>query len=41
MKFEELSLAPELLRAVEELGFDEATPIQEMAIPEALADVKR
>ena len=37
MKFEELSLAPELLRAVEELGFVEATPIQAMAIPEALA----
>lgn len=37
MKFEELSLAPELLRAVEELGFQEATPIQAMAIPEALA----
>jgi ATP-dependent RNA helicase RhlE len=37
MKFEELTLAPELLRAVEELGFVEATPIQAMAIPEALA----
>jgi ATP-dependent RNA helicase RhlE len=37
MKFEELALAPELLRAVEELGFQEATPIQRMAIPEALA----
>jgi len=37
MKFEELSLAPELLRAVDELGFVEATPIQAMAIPEALA----
>jgi ATP-dependent RNA helicase RhlE len=37
MKFEELSLAPELLRAVEELGFTKATPIQTMGIPEALA----
>jgi ATP-dependent RNA helicase RhlE len=37
MEFERLSLAPELLRAVEELGFKEATPIQAMAIPEALA----
>lgn len=37
MKFEELSLAPELLRAVGDLGFVEATPIQAMAIPEALA----
>ncbi len=37
MKFEQLALAPELLRAVEELGFSTATPIQTMAIPEALA----
>ncbi|MEX2582468.1 MAG: DEAD/DEAH box helicase [Gemmatimonadota bacterium] len=37
MKFEELSLAPELLRAVSDMGFEEATPIQAMAIPEALA----
>jgi ATP-dependent RNA helicase RhlE len=37
MKFDELTLAPELLRAVKELGFEEPTPIQTMAIPEALA----
>ena len=37
MTFKELSLAPELLRAVVELGFEEPTPIQAMAIPEALA----
>jgi ATP-dependent RNA helicase RhlE len=37
MRFEELGLAPELLRAVKEMGYDEPTPIQEMAIPEALA----
>jgi ATP-dependent RNA helicase RhlE len=37
MTFEKLSLAPELLRAVRELGFEEPTPIQAMAIPEALA----
>ena len=36
MKFQELELAPELLRAVEELGYEEPTPIQAMAIPEAL-----
>jgi ATP-dependent RNA helicase RhlE len=36
MKFEELGLLPELLRAVEEMGYAEPTPIQEMAIPEAL-----
>jgi len=37
MEFERLSLAPELVRAVTEMGFTRATPIQEMAIPEALA----
>jgi ATP-independent RNA helicase DbpA len=37
MNFEELGLAPELLRAVKEMGYTEPTPIQEMAIPEALA----
>ncbi|MQA89032.1 MAG: DEAD/DEAH box helicase [Gemmatimonas sp.] len=37
MKFDELSLAPELLRVLEELEFCEPTPIQAMAIPEALA----
>lgn len=36
MEFEELALAPELLRAVHELGFVQATPIQAMAIPHAL-----
>jgi ATP-dependent RNA helicase RhlE len=36
MKFEELMLAPELLRAVKELGYEEPTPIQRMAIPVAL-----
>ncbi|HET7320928.1 MAG TPA: DEAD/DEAH box helicase [Longimicrobiaceae bacterium] len=37
MRFDELELAPELLRAVKEMGYEEPTPIQEMAIPEALA----
>lgn len=37
MKFEELQLAPELVRAVSEMGYETATPIQAMAIPEALA----
>jgi len=31
--FNEMGLAPELLRAVEELGFDSPTPIQQKAIP--------
>lgn len=37
MRFEELGLAPELVRAVTELGYEEPTPIQQLAIPEALA----
>ena len=37
MRFDELGLAPELLRAVKDSGYEEPTPIQEMAIPEALA----
>ena len=36
MSFEELGLAPELVRAVKELGYDVPTPIQKMAIPETL-----
>ena len=36
MTFEELNLAPELVRAVSELGYDTPTPIQQMAIPDAL-----
>jgi ATP-dependent RNA helicase DeaD len=36
MTFEETGLLPELLMAVEELGFKEPTPIQEKTIPELL-----
>ncbi len=36
MTFEETGLLPELLQAVEELGFKEPTPIQEKTIPELL-----
>jgi ATP-dependent RNA helicase RhlE len=36
MKFEELGLAPTLVRAVTELGYSVPTPIQRMAIPLAL-----
>ncbi len=32
LKFQELGLLPEILRAVEEMGFEEATPIQTQAI---------
>lgn len=37
MKFEELELYPEILRAVTEMGFEEATPIQAQAIPVVMA----
>ena len=33
MKFEELNLAPAILKAVREQGYDEPTPIQEKSIP--------
>ena len=33
MKFSELNLSFELNRAIEELGFTEATPVQEQCIP--------
>ena len=33
MKFEELNIKPEILRAVEDMGFEEGTPIQSQAIP--------
>ena len=33
MKFEELNLDERILRAVEDMGFEEASPIQASAIP--------
>ncbi len=36
MTFKELNLLPEILKAVEEMGYEKPTPIQERAIPEAL-----
>ena len=36
MKFSELGLAPDLLKAIERMGFEEATPIQGQTIPLAL-----
>lgn len=36
MKFEQLGLRPEILRAVEALGYRKVTPIQEKAIPAVL-----
>src|SRR6187401_434589 len=35
--FRALGLAPEIQQALDELGFEEPTPIQEQAIPELLA----
>jgi ATP-dependent RNA helicase DeaD len=35
-KFHDLGLAPEIQQALDELGFEEPTPIQEQAIPELL-----
>ena len=37
MEFKEFGLSPEILEAVEEMGYQSPTPIQEKAIPPALA----
>ena len=37
MRFDELGLAPELLRAISEQGYTDPTPIQAQAIPIVLA----
>ena len=36
MKFKELEINQDLLKAIEDLGFENMTPIQEMSIPEGL-----
>ncbi|NHZ46439.1 DEAD/DEAH box helicase [Nitratidesulfovibrio liaohensis] len=36
LRFEELSLSKEILKAIEEMGFEEASPIQALAIPHIL-----
>ncbi|HIC79880.1 MAG TPA: DNA helicase, partial [Kiloniellaceae bacterium] len=36
MVFEDLGLSPEVLKAVEEVGYSTPTPIQEKAIPVVL-----
>ena len=33
IKFDELGLAPQSLRGIKEMGFEDATPIQAQAIP--------
>ena len=35
--FAELGLSPEILKAVDKMGFEEASPIQTAAIPAAMA----
>ena len=37
VKFEELDLYPQILRAIKEMGFEEATPIQSQAIPAVIS----
>ena len=37
MKFDELKLAPEIIEAISYMGFEEASPIQEKAIPAAIS----
>ncbi len=39
VRFDELDLYPQILRAVEEMGFEEATPIQSQAIPVVMSGV--
>ena len=36
IKFEEMNISNEILRAVLDMGFEEATPIQSQAIPVVL-----
>lgn len=39
IRFEELGLYPQILRAIKEMGFEEATPIQSQAIPVVMSGV--
>lgn len=39
MRFEEMEIYPEIVRAVEDMGFEEATPIQAQAIPVMMSGV--
>jgi ATP-dependent RNA helicase RhlE len=36
MKFSELQLHPHLMEALDAMGFEEATPIQEQSIPDLI-----
>ncbi|MBQ6219038.1 MAG: DEAD/DEAH box helicase [Methanosphaera sp.] len=37
LKFKDLNISPEMQKAVEDMGFEEASPIQSLAIPKILA----
>ena len=39
VRFDELNLYPQVLRAIKEMGFEEATPIQSQAIPVVMSGV--
>ena len=39
VRFDELDLYPQILRAIREMGFEEATPIQSKAIPVVMEGV--
>ena len=39
LKFSELNLSKEIIKAVEDLGFEEATPIQSLAIPKMMEGI--
>ena len=39
VRFDELELAPQILRGIQEMGFEEATPIQAQAIPVVMSGV--
>ena len=38
MQFTELNLAPHILRALDAMGYEDMTPIQEQTIPHIIAD---
>lgn len=38
LKFKDLNISPEIQKAVEDMGFEEASPIQSLAIPQILAN---
>ena len=39
LNFEDLNISPEIIKAVKDMGFEEATPIQSLAIPKILEQI--